>query len=197
MISTAPLEPKLNRLLLSTLPVRKEWKQRPAPITFELVSRLTKEVLLRDGHHVPTLIVDGTRNPIVIQVEVLAPTFEGRMKQMFVTGQALAHEGTVGRVRSVYFVTEAWLSQAREGNLPDVPPSQDPQRKEVLMVNGLDRLIGKSRRVYLAIFEMVRDEQGTLREIRNYSFPDKPADAADTPLLEAFLTGFWAPGRLR
>jgi len=177
--------------------VRKEWRQRPASIIFEQVTRLAQEILLRDGHHVPTLIVDGTRNPIVIQMEVLAPTFEGRLQQMFITGQALAHEGTVGRPRSVYFITEAWLSQARDGILPSMRPSQDPQRKEVLMVNGLDRLTGKSQRVRLAIFEMMRDEQGALREIRNFSFPDKPADAADTPLLEAFLTGFWAQGRLR
>ena len=65
------------------------------------------------------------------------------------------------------------------------------------MVNGLDRLIGKSLRVHLAIFEMVRDEQGTLREIRDYTFPDDPELVADTPLLEAFLTGFWAQGGLR
>ena len=192
-----PLEIQYHFLLTSTLPVRKEWRQRPAPITFEQVTRLAREVLLRDGNHVPTLIVDGTRNPIVIQMEILVPTFEGRLQQMFVTGQALAHEGTAGRLRSVYFITEAWLSQARDGMLPDMRPSQDPQRKEVLMVNGLDRLIGKSRRVHLAIFEMMRDEQGALREIRSYSFPDKPADTADTPLLEAFLTGFWATGRLR
>ena len=192
-----PLEIQYHFLLTSSLPVRKEWRQRPAPITFEQVTRLAREVLLRDGHHVPTLIVDGTRHPIVIQLEILVPTFEGRLQQMFVTGQALAHEGTAGRLRSVYFITEAWLSQARDGILPSMRPSQDPQRKEVLMVNGLDRLIGKSRRVHLAIFEMVRDEQGTLREIRNFSFPDEPADAADTPLLDAFLTGFWAQGRLR
>jgi len=177
--------------------VRKEWKQRPPPITFEQVTRLAQEVLLRDGHHAPTLIVDGTRNPIVIQMEVLAPMFEGRMQQMFVTGQALAHEGTAGRPRSVFFITEAWLSQARDGILPGMRPSQDPQRKEVLMVNGLGRLIGKSRRVHLAIYEMVRDKQGTLREIRDYTFPDDPEAVADTPLLEAFLTGFSAHGGLR
>lgn len=177
--------------------MRKEWKQRPPPITFEQVTRLAQEVLLRDGHHVPTLIVDGTTNPIVIQMEVLAPTVEGRLQQMFITGQALAGEGTAGRLRSIFFITEAWLSQVRDGILPGMRPSQDPQRKEVLMVNGLDRLIGKSGRVHLAIFEMVRDEQGALREIRDYTFPDAPDAVADTPLLEAFLTGFAGKGGLR
>ena len=177
--------------------MRKERKQRPAPITFEQVTHLAQEVLLRDGHHVPTLIVDGTRNPIVIQMEVLAPTFEGRMQQMFVTGQALSYEGTAGKLRGVYFITEAWLSQARDGMLPGMRPSQDPQRKEVLIVSGLSGLIGHRRQVHLVIFEMRRDEQGALRELHDYTFPDDPELVADTPLLEAFLTGFWAQGGLR
>ena len=192
--SSVPLETSAFYLLPSTLPVRKEWKQRPAPITFELVTRIAQESLLRTGSHPPTLLVDGSKNPIIIQMEVLAPTFEGRMQQMFVTGQALSHEGTAGRLRSVFFITEAWLSQAQEGKLPAMRPSQDPLRKEVLIVNGLE---ASTRLVRLAIFEMVRDAQGALREVRDYSFPDNPVDAADTPLLDAFLTGFWAKDRLR
>ncbi|HMN12691.1 MAG TPA: hypothetical protein PKD55_10255 [Bellilinea sp.] len=177
--------------------VRKEWKQRPAPITFEQVTHLAQEVLLRDGRHVPTLIVDSPKNPIVIQMERLAPTYEARLQQMLITGQALAHEGTAGKLRGVYFVTEAWLSQARDGTLPGMRPSRDPQRKEVLIVSGLSGLIGQRRQVHLAIFEMLRDEQGVLRELRDYTFPDDPELVADTPLLEAFLTGFWAQGGLR
>lgn len=106
--------------------MRKEWKQRPAPITFEQVTRLAQESLLRQGSHPPTLIVDGFKNPIVIQMERLASTYEARLQQMYITGQALSHEGTAGRVRSVYFVTEAWLSQAREGKFSGMRPSQDP-----------------------------------------------------------------------
>lgn len=174
--------------------MRKEWKQRPVPITFELVTRLAKESLLRQGSHPPTLIVDGSKNPIVIQMEVLAPTFEGRLQQMFVTGQALAHEGTAGRLRSVYFVTEAWLSHAQDGKLPDVPPSQDPQRKEVLIVDGVE---ARSRRARAAIYEMLRDEQGKLREIREFRLPDDSSTSSDSPLLEAFLTGFSAKDGLR
>ena len=191
------LEPSRRHLLLSSLPVRKEWKQRPAPITFEQVTRLAQESLLHNGSHPPTLIVDGSKNPIFIQMERLAPTYEARLQQMYITGQALSHEGTAGRVRSVYFVTEAWLSQARDGVLPGMRPSQDPQRKEVLIVSGLSGLIGHRQQVHLAIFEMLRDEQGALGEIRDYTFPDDPELVADTPLLEAFLTGFWAQGGLR
>lgn len=152
---------------------------------------------MRQGSHPTTLIVDGFKNPIVIQMERLAPTYEARLQQMFVTGQALAHEGTAGRVRSVYFVTEAWLSQAHERKPPMMRASQDPQRKEVLIVSGLSGLIGLRRQIHLAILEMLRDEQGNLRETRDYTFPDDPELVADTPLLESFLTGYWAKGGLR
>lgn len=57
---------------------------------------------------------------------------------MFVAGQALARDSGAEQLRSVYFVSEAWLSQAQDGRLPDVPPSQNPQRKEVLIVNGVE-----------------------------------------------------------
>lgn len=174
--------------------MRKEWQPRPAPITFEQVTRLAQETLLRDGHHAPTLIIDGSTRPVIVQIDGLAPTFEGRVQQMFVAGQALAREGGAGRLRSVHFVTEAWLSHAQEGKLPDVPPSQDPQRKEVLIVDGVE---AKSRRARVAIYEMLRDQQGNLREIRELKLPDDSSTSSDSPLLEAFLTGFGARGGLR
>lgn len=174
--------------------MRKEWKPLPAPITFEQVSHFAQEALLQSGHHAPTLIIDGSARPVVVQIDGLAPTFEGRVQQMFVAGQALARDGNAGQLRSVYFVTEAWLSQAQEGKLPDVPPSQDPQRKEVLIVDGVE---AKSHRARVAIYEMLRDEQGNLREIRELRLPDDSSTSSDSPLLEAFLTGFWARDGLR
>lgn len=149
---------------------------------------------MRDGHHAPTLIIDGSIRPVIVQIDGLAPTFEGRTQQMFVAGQALARDGGAGRLRGVYFVSEAWLSQAQEGKLPDVPPSQDPQRKKVLIVDGVE---AKSRQARVAIYEMVRDEQGNLREIRELKLPNDSTASSDSPLLEAFLAGFWARDRLR
>lgn len=174
--------------------VRNEQEPRPAPITFEQVSHFAQEALLRNGHHAPTLIIDGSARPVVVQIDGLAPTFEGRVQQMFVAGQAVARDGSAGRLRSVYFVSEAWLSQAQGGKLPEVPPSQDPQRKEVLIVDGVE---AKSHRARVAIYEMVRDEQGNLREIREIILPDDSTTSSDSPLLEAFLTGFWANSRTR
>ncbi|HMN14201.1 MAG TPA: hypothetical protein PKD55_17945 [Bellilinea sp.] len=174
--------------------MRNEQEPRPAPITFEQVSHFAQEALLRNGHHAPTLIIDGSARPVVVQIDGLAPTFEGRVQQMFVAGQAVARDGSAGRLRSVYFVSEAWLSQAQEGKLPDMSPSQDPQRKEVLIVDGVEI---KPRRTRVAIYGMLRDEQGNLREIHELKLPDETSTSSDNPLLEAFLTGFWARDGLR
>jgi len=167
--------------------VTPEKRQRPQPINFELITQLAQEVLLRDGSHAPTLIVDGSTNPVAIQIDQLAPTFEGRAHQMFVAGQSLAHTGSAGRLQGVYFISEAWLSQGQGGKPPHMRPSKDPKRIEVLMVSGLEI---NPRQVRLAIYEMRRDGDGALREIKPWEFPDDPDDAADTPLLEAFLAGF-------
>lgn len=174
--------------------MRRENEPRPAPITFEQVTHLAQEVLLRDGHHVPTLIVDGSVRPVIMQIDDLASTFEGGAQQMFIAGLALARDGSAGRLRSVYFVSEAWLSQLHEGKLPDIPPSQDPQRIEVLIVNGWEV---RSQRIGLAIYEMVRDEQGSLREIREFALPDEAPTSSDSPLLRAFWAGFWGSSNLR
>lgn len=171
-----------------------EKKQRPQPINFELITQLARESLLRDGSHAPTLVIDGSANPVAIQIDQLAPTFEGRAHQMFVAGQSLAHNGSAGRLRGVYFVSEAWLSQGQEGKAPYMRPSKDPKRIEVLMVSGLEF---KPRQVRLAIYEMLRDKSGALLEIKPWEYPDNPDDAADTPLLEAFLAGYWGTSSLR
>ena len=98
--------------------MREEWQPRPAPITFEQVTRLAQETLLRDGHHAPTLIINGSARPIILQFDELASMFEGRAQQMFIAGQALARDGSAGHLRSVYFVSEARLSQPHEENCP-------------------------------------------------------------------------------
>lgn len=45
---------------------------------------------------------------------------------------------TVG-AKAYVFISEAWVSKApKDGPLPDLPPSEDPNRSEILMVEGND-----------------------------------------------------------
>ena len=170
---------------------RERPEPQPEPVLLQHVARLAKETLLRDGYHVPTLVVDGTRLVLIVQILELAPHYAGRAEQMFIAGGALAREGYAGPLRRVYFVCEAWMSEAREGMLPERLPSEDPLRKEVLVISGMEVTTGQAK---MAMYEMVRDSQGELRELRDV---DQPAGAQpDSPLLEAFVAGYVSDARL-
>ena len=164
-----------------------EREQPPAPIEFDQVIRLAKETLLRDGYHAPTLIVDGSRWRAVIEFSELAPNHEGRASQMFSVGTLLARGGKMGRLRHVFFISEGWMSVPHEGKLPDVLPSQDPNRKEMLVITGYEE---RTRQTTMALFEMIRDPEGALRELRDFVPAAGGETRAESPLLAAFAAGF-------
>lgn len=77
---------------------------------------------------------------------------------------------------------------APEADEDDVPPSEHPQRKEVLIVSGLNVPHGKT---HIRIYEMWRDEAGQLTDLSPFESDEPPEGAqADSPLLEAFVAGF-------
>lgn len=69
--------------------------------------------------------------------------------------------------------------------LPTTRPSQDPNRKEVLTISGLTV---NTRRVRMVVYEVLRDQQDRLRELKPL-FQDAPTDAQN-PLLEVLFFGF-------
>lgn len=146
--------------------------------------------MIQDGYHVPTLIAEGDKQPIITAVEPFAKTHEGRAQQLFVLGFTLAQLGEIGVLQQVFLITEAWMSVAQDGELPDVAPSQDPQRKEILVVSRQQVRPPKTETV---IFEMKRNEEGTLIAVESadYSFGHTP-EHAESPLLDAFVHGFLA-----
>ena len=169
----------------------KEQEPPPASLSFEHVTRLAREVLLRDGYHLPTVIVDGSQQPVIVQIPEMAPTHEERAAQMYVAGAILGRDRQAGRLRQAFFVTEGWMSVAREGSLPAVPPSQDPQRKEMLVVTGYESSTQHTR---MALYEMKRDPEGVLRELLDYEYGTGNRIQAENPLLEAFVQGFASGG---
>ena len=79
------------------------------------------------------------------------------------------------------------MSVLREGKLPEVMPSQDPDRKEVLIISGM-QVEGSVKN--LRLFEMIRSQEGKLVGLRE-AIPGKDEpDEADVPLLDAFINGF-------
>jgi hypothetical protein len=139
----------------------------------------------RCGRGTHLLIVDGSNAPALDHHP--APSHEERVAQLFIAGMALACEGHVGRLRRVFFISEAWLSTAQGGVLPDVLPSQDPNRKEVLIISAY---APGTQQTDLAIFEMIRDSDGALQALHDFAQPGESEAYTKSPLLMAFVNGF-------
>jgi len=166
----------------------KEREPRRDELSLQEVIRLAQEVILREGAHLPTVIAEGSEQTVITQIAHLAGTHEERAQQLFIAGFMLAQSRLVGRLEQVFFIAEGWMSEAEEGRPPEHPPSRDPRRKEILFISSLKL---RSRESDLALFEMLRDGQGQLIELRAHQ---PPADhvTVESPLLTAFVAGFYA-----
>jgi hypothetical protein len=171
-----------------------ERDKRPKLQTLEAVSRHAVDVLLRDGSHAPILIVEGNRGGTVITLQDMAPTHDERLRQMAQAGVVTAQRNEVGKLRQLFFITEAWMSTTEGGQLPDQPPSQDPRRKEILVVSQLQVQQDQSAMV---AYEMHRDDEGKLAKITQMPSGDPSEVEVKSPLLDAFIVGFGAVAALR
>jgi hypothetical protein len=167
------------------------------PPTFSIqdVVQRAKEVLLKDGYHIPTVIAEGDKQAIITQIDKLAPTHNERTQQMFVLGFALARQADIGTLEQAFLITEAWMSVAREGTLPEVMPSQDPERREILIIA---QAVLDPPKTGAIVFEMKRDTEGNLIGVdeANQVLGGKP-EHSDSPLLTAFIIGFLGSSELR
>jgi len=156
-------------------------------ISFEEIISNAKEVTLRDGYHVPIVVMDGSKGLSVAQFQEISETHGGRMEVMRFLGQAAARDGRVGQLRQVFLISEAWMSRADKGNPPTLRPSQDPNRKEVLIVSAL-QIEGRSKQ--LKLFEMRRNEQQRVIGLTEIEPDSKKGTSIEIPLLEAFVQGY-------
>src|SRR5215216_432333 len=123
-------------------------------ISLEEIVSNAKEILLRDGQHVPTLIVEGSKSLVAGQIPDLPATHGERVELMRFLGQAAAKSGRVDQLQQVFMVSEGWMSEPSEDKLADVRPSHDPNRKEVLIISAIQM---KERKKHLKVFEILRD----------------------------------------
>ncbi len=158
---------------------------QPGQSRLEGIVELAKEVALRDGGHVPTLIIEGTGESVITQVPWLPDTPEHKQHMMREIGGAAAQTGRVGSLQTVFFIAEGWMSAAPPGGEPAVPPSQDPNRKEILQISSLQVESHKSE---IVMFEMVRDGQRQLVELKRFDMGEGTEGSA--PILDAFVEGF-------
>ena len=169
-------------------PSHPDAEPQPARVTLDEVVQQAVETLLLQGQHVPTIIAEGDLNVLLLAIADMGQTFEERRLQMALAGFAMAHRAQIGSLRQVFFISEAWMSTGSKDTRPFRQPSQDPNRKEVLTIANQDVLEQKTR---LILFEMLRDTDGHLREVREHQGLATGTDVtAESPLLEAFVDGF-------
>ena len=78
------------------------------------------------------------------------------------------------------------MSLVDDGKIPETPPSQDPNRQEVLIISENDVTNNKTR---TCIFKMMRDDQGEVRELQSMTKGMRSTES-QSPLLEAIVNGY-------
>jgi hypothetical protein len=162
-------------------------ERKPTNFNFELIKNSALELILRDGSHPPILIAQGSIGAVIGFPQQLPATADERLKWMWGSGFENASDPRLGNLEEIFFVGEGWMSEVRDGKMPESSPSKDPQRKEILMVSSLK--VG-SQMANLAIYEMVRDELGNLTDLVEIEMDAEEGARSYNRFLAVFLMGY-------
>ena len=154
-----------------------------------------EEIMLRDGHHVPILIVEGSKTLVAGQIQDLPDTHGARMELMRSLGQAAAKSGSIDQLQQVFMVSEGWMSESSDDEPTDIRPSEDPSRKEVLIISAMQI---KELKKQMKVLEIIRDSSEQVARIEEFLPAEHKRDESiELPLLEAFVQGFQLAFRTR
>ena len=156
------------------------------PLTLDLLVILAQDVLLKQGNHQPTLILDGKQSTSILQISDIAPFGEARQQQFYEVGK-LAGRQVLGQLVQVFLATEGWMSTTTADDPNPTRPADDPQRKEVLVLSQLRQ---QDRYTQMRILEMQRDSQGELQTLTPLF--DGEAQRGESMLLLSFVLGYLA-----
>jgi len=144
------------------------------------ITDIAKRVFLKDGYHAPIIFAKGTTGKVAIQLANFGATASERELDMLNAGTWLACTQNVGELDLIVFVNEAWMSRN-----PEVLPSLDPKRIEVLLINSLDARTQEER---LLSFDVIRDPNGHVRDLKRSDLPESGHPKGK--LLPAFQKGY-------
>ena len=164
-------------------------REQPEPkhISFEEVVSHAKDVMLQEGRHVPVVIMEAANNILVSHIPDMPSTHGERVDLMQFLGQVAARSGKVDGLEQVFMVSEGWMRETKDESQSTLPPSQDPQRKEVLIISGIKIKEHKKR---LELFEILRDANETVLSLQEFLPSENQEENVEIPLLEAFVRGF-------
>lgn len=161
-------------------------KQPPSQLTLETLALIAREVTLEQGGHLPMMVVQGSEGSMMAQLEDMPATHEERAQLLYSLGFNLGQERKFGQLKQVFMTTEAWLSMGSDDAPPVMPPSQDPNRKEVLVISSFKL---EDHSAGLLLYEMIR-EDGELVDLQQLQPVSEGEGIAQNPLLEAFASGY-------
>ncbi len=157
-------------------------------LTLDEVAANACELLLTLGSHVSTVLVEGSGKLAIIQLRGVPSTPEERAQHMFIAGFKLARQNEQLReIEQLFHITEGWMTSVSADDTSALPPSEDPKRKEVLLVSQLNI---PQRQAGGRVFEMRRDSAGQLGEVVLLDIDIDDQTEAFSPLLGAFAFGF-------
>jgi hypothetical protein len=128
------------------------------------IIRVAKEILLKQGAHHPTVFVELNGNPPEMGQIVLTrwPDLpEQREHLLYTQGRQLGHRYPKRNLLHIALLMEAWYRDLAPGTHRILPPSVS-LRREVLLVLHLDVSSGSQT---AQVIEMIRDNEGTLRDL--------------------------------
>ena len=144
------------------------------------IAELAKQLMLQTGNHAPLLFVKGEKAHVAIELRDFGDTNEQRVLTMLNAGTMAACKHNIGELDLIVLVNEAWFSMN-----PDMLPSQDPKRTEILLINSLDT---RTQEENLIMYEVIRNPQGTVVDLKDHGLPN--GGSVKGTLLPAFQRGY-------
>ena len=153
-----------------------------------------KETLLRDGKHVTTLIVEGSKSLITGVIPDMPAQSGNRREYMSFIGQLAAKSGRIGKLRQIFLVSEGSVRPVGSGEEIEALQSSGSSRKEVLIIGSIHF---EENLKFLKMFEILRDSE---KQVIGFStsLTDMIKDVSfDTPLEDAFVDGFRSESKIQ
>jgi hypothetical protein len=122
------------------------------------------------------------------QIPNMPPTHGERVELLRFLGQTVAESGRIDQLQQVFMVSDGWMSTPSEDRPAKLRPSEDPARKEVLIISAIQM---KERKKQMEILEVLRDSHNQVVGFEDFLPGMKKKDESiDIPLLDAFVQGY-------
>ena len=103
---------------------------------------IARNIFQKQGSLNPTLFVYYTfKNDVGKETDSIAVfpiiQIEHREVMIYLTGKIFLRDKRIKKVKAVVLISEGWMSVCKDGKIGKIPPSQDPDRVEILNITGM------------------------------------------------------------